>query len=995
MKKTFLFLLLLTITILATAQTNETDKLKKELNNHTQQDTFRVNRLNALATNVYLNSEEREKFAREALAISDKINYEIGKGNALMLLGSVKNNEGNHDESKLFFLQADSIAKATGDLELQANVLWRMAASTSDGKQQEAFFLQADSVAKKSGNLELLANVFMERAVYNSNITEDETLILKADSIAKKTGNLELQQRVLYSMGGIFEGNDNKKALSYFLQAENMAKKSGNKVLLSTSQNAIGSFYQSYLSDYAKAMEYTLKGLHNAEETNYPLRLISSWMNLGTLYSYMGDQDIALIYLLKAENANKRLGNKLYEAALQNAIGERYRLMGKYPEAIIAYNKADELDTTISTVAVGESNLADVYTRMGNLPLAFQYAFSSLKKSQEAYVQNVGWVYGILSRAYLKKNMADSAIYYGGLGMASAKETGSIEFMRDNTLALSNAYAAKKDFEKAYINRLLYINYRDSMMNEEVRNKTAVQQYTFSLDKKEAQINTLGNQKKYQRNLLWGAMALLILILASAGLLLYNNRQKQKANKLLQKQKLEIDEKAAALSVQKENVELLNDIGRKITASLSVDKIIGTVYQNVNTLMDANVFGIGIYNDSLKQLEFPATYENGEPLPFYTNNVDDKNRFGAVCFKESKEIIINNLDEEYKDHIQEISTPDKGDQPVSVIFLPLTAKGEKLGVITVQSFKENAYSEYQLFMFRNIATYTAIAIENAESYETLNETFSTLKSTQTQLVQSEKMASLGELTAGIAHEIQNPLNFVNNFSEVNKEMIDEMQTELKAGNTEEAIAISNDIKANEEKINHHGKRADAIVKGMLQHSRSSTSVKEPTDINALCDEYLRLSYHGLRTKDKSFNATMKTDFDESIGKINIIPQDIGRVILNLINNAFYAVGERIRQAQPDNHYQPTVSVTTKKKDNNVIITVNDNGNGIPQKIIDKIFQPFFTTKPTGQGTGLGLSLSYDIVKAHGGDIKVESKAADCGTYGREEGTSFLIFLPIV
>jgi two-component system NtrC family sensor kinase len=266
----------------------------------------------------------------------------------------------------------------------------------------------------------------------------------------------------------------------------------------------------------------------------------------------------------------------------------------------------------------------------------------------------------------------------------------------------------------------------------------------------------------------------------------------------------------------------------------------------------------------------------------------------------------------------------------------------------------------------------------------LEKTLSDLKSTQTQLIQSEKMASLGELTAGIAHEIQNPLNFVNNFSEVSKELLAEMKDELEKGNSEDAKEIANDVIQNLEKINHHGKRADAIVKGMLQHSRSSSGFKEPTDINALCDEYLQLSYHGLRAKDKSFNATIKTDFDESIGNINIVPQDIARVILNLLTNAFYVVNEKNKMGLVG--YEPTVSISTKNTGGYVEIKVMDNGNGIPQKVIDKIFQPFFTTKPTGQGTGLGLSLSYDIIKAHGGEIKVETKEA--------EGTVFIIQLPI-
>ncbi|MGC4101123.1 tetratricopeptide repeat-containing sensor histidine kinase [Ferruginibacter sp.] len=273
----------------------------------------------------------------------------------------------------------------------------------------------------------------------------------------------------------------------------------------------------------------------------------------------------------------------------------------------------------------------------------------------------------------------------------------------------------------------------------------------------------------------------------------------------------------------------------------------------------------------------------------------------------------------------------------------------------------------------------------------LEKTLTELKATQQQLVHAEKMASLGELTAGIAHEIQNPLNFVNNFSEVSNELIDEMNTELNKGDIEEAKAIGNDIRQNLEKINHHGKRADAIVKGMLQHSRTSSGQKESTDINALCDEYLRLSYHGLRAKDKSFNATLKTDFDPSLGKINIIPQDMGRVIMNLLTNAFYAVAEKKKlladSQQLSADYEPTVSISTKKQLNKVVITVTDNGNGVPKNIIDKIFQPFFTTKPTGQGTGLGLSLAYDIIKAHSGELQLETK--------EKEGTTFIIQLPIV
>ncbi|WP_296315108.1 sensor histidine kinase [Winogradskyella sp. UBA3174] len=316
--------------------------------------------------------------------------------------------------------------------------------------------------------------------------------------------------------------------------------------------------------------------------------------------------------------------------------------------------------------------------------------------------------------------------------------------------------------------------------------------------------------------------------------------------------------------------------------------------------------------------------------------------------------------------------------------------------------KDLVISEFKLERTNKVKRTTAILLEETiEELEqkqaaikqtniALNKSLEDLKSTQAQLVQAEKMASLGELTAGIAHEIQNPLNFVNNFSEVSKELLEEMLEELQNGDTEEVNAIANDVIQNLEKIVHHGQRADGIIKGMLQHSRTNSGEKEATDINVLVDEYLRLAYHGLRSKDKTFNASLDTNYDDSVGKLNIVPQDIGRVILNLITNAFYASNEKKKELEKEpsglNRFQPTVSITTKKENNHIEIKVSDNGNGIPKDIIAKIFQPFFTTKPTGQGTGLGLSLSYDIITAHKGELNANS------TEG--QGTEIIISLPI-
>jgi signal transduction histidine kinase len=271
----------------------------------------------------------------------------------------------------------------------------------------------------------------------------------------------------------------------------------------------------------------------------------------------------------------------------------------------------------------------------------------------------------------------------------------------------------------------------------------------------------------------------------------------------------------------------------------------------------------------------------------------------------------------------------------------------------------------------------------AKRTDDLSKTIEELKATQNQLIQAEKMASLGELTAGIAHEIQNPLNFVNNFSEVSIELMEEMNLEMEKGNHDDAKDISEDISLNLKKINHHGKRADSIVKGMLQHSRSQNDEKIDTDVNAICDEYLRLAYHGFRAKDKSFNATIETDLDPNIGVMKLASQDIARVILNLLTNAFYAVHQKAIKSATD--FKPTVYISTFKESNHIKISIKDNGTGIPSHIKDKIYQPFFTSKPAGHGTGLGLSLAYEIIKAHHGDLKVES------TVG--EGSTFTITIP--
>jgi signal transduction histidine kinase len=419
---------------------------------------------------------------------------------------------------------------------------------------------------------------------------------------------------------------------------------------------------------------------------------------------------------------------------------------------------------------------------------------------------------------------------------------------------------------------------------------------------------------------------------------------------------------------------------------------------------------IGIIKDDSGNIELWATDEDGSKISTrFTGNINRNlsvNKMYKGWKAHKKSLTIDMQGQELKDYFrylaEELKVPFKLglSQKRRVQLITYFSQGF-IGMASPEPQPEETTSLLERFAGVFNLTYTrfsdlkiaeAHAIQAKEDLIKLHtekkraeDALTELQAAQKQLIQSEKMASLGELTAGIAHEIQNPLNFVNNFSEVNQEMIEELEEELKSGNIDQALAIAADIKQNEQKINHHGKRADRIVKGMLQHSRTGGGEKQPTNINTLADEFLRLSYHGLRAKDKTFNSEMVTHFDPELPQINVSPQDMGRVLLNLFNNAFYAVNQK-HKALGD-AYKSEVSVTTSIENGQVIIKVKDNGNGIPDAIKDKIMQPFFTTKPTGEGTGLGLSLSYDIVvKGHGGSINIDTK--------ENEYTQFTIQLSI-
>lgn len=459
-------------------------------------------------------------------------------------------------------------------------------------------------------------------------------------------------------------------------------------------------------------------------------------------------------------------------------------------------------------------------------------------------------------------------------------------------------------------------------------------------------------------------------------------RHRLRAKEAERAQIREAELQAEAQDRRREDAERLSEMGRAITSTLSTREIIDIVYEHVNALMDAAIFGIGIYNSNRRRIDFPATKEKGETLPAYSNELDDESRPAAWCFNNRRELIIGDFAAEYRNFLPSRKAPIEGEDASSILYLPLIHQGKAVGVVTTQSFQKHAYTDYQVSVLRTLAAYAAIAIDNAAAYRQLGRTVEELKATQQQLVQQEKLASLGALTAGIAHEIKNPLNFVNNFAALSRELVDELE---EISDPHEVRAIVADLRTNAVKIEEHGRRADSIVRSMMQHARGGSAERQDIALNAFVDEYIDLAWHGRRATAPDFNIHLVRDFGENVGTADVVPQDLGRVLINLLSNAFDAVSEQ--KARLDGEYVAQVTVSTCRTAEGVEIRVSDNGPGIPEDVRARIFEPFFTTKPTGSGTGLGLSMSYDIITlGHGGTLEVESLPS--------RGAAFVVRLPV-
>jgi signal transduction histidine kinase len=683
------------------------------------------------------------------------------------------------------------------------------------------------------------------------------------------------------------------------------------------------------------SIDLSKKTIEEAKSINYKYGEATARLRLAINYCMKGAFGLAAENLNISKNIYQSLKDSLGLCNTFSGYGMMYGMQNKYDTSIRYLEKAiaiaernnfkDNLNLYYGNIAIGHQMQSNFLKALQYQQKALDLANSKNDISGQAYTSlNMGLTY---------LNMEDTIraqhFLLESVRLAKSDNIKNVELYGYSNLA--NLYSKKGEIKKAYEFAIKAARLGKEMGDYGI--------HAASLSKA---AESLGDMKKFAEA---EALAKQAITIADSSSQTYNIYQAHSAMGAILKQQQKFKEAISFLEKSVavlENTDLYNEGVRVTYNNLSIS------YENTGNFSKA----LSFYKTSSKIADSIRSRDNIRKATELSMNYE---------FDKKQE--AQRIEQKNKDAITQAR------QLALIIVFVLTL------ILAAGAW----------IAFRNKQKANRLLQQQKEEIQT---TLTKLKETQNQLIQSEKMASLGELTAGIAHEIQNPLNFVNNFSEVNTELIGDMEHEIDKGNFQEVKTIAKDIKENEEKINHHGKRADAIVKGMLQHSRSSSGVKEPIDINALADEYLRLSFHGLRAKDKSFNASMETHFDENLQKIAVIPQDIGRVLLNLYNNAFYAVSEK-KKLQGDN-YEPTVSVSTKRignKTNNyrVEISVKDNGMGIAQKVLDKIYQPFFTTKPTGQGTGLGLSLSYDIIKAHGGEITVETKEGD--------GSEFIIILP--
>lgn len=892
MRKVFLGLALFALTFYCHAQSAEIEQLRKQIQEHTQQDTARVNLLIKISYSVpTIPVEEIEKNAAEALSLSRKLNYPEGEGFALAL------------ESRLNLI--------------------------------------------------------------NRNMETAFTQLNQADSIAKKTNNLLLQVRVLSNYTVYYNNiNDNRRALSSALQAEELAIQIGNLELIETSQRQIANGYR-ILGDYAQALDYNIKSLKNAEELNSQTRLYNALNSLAQTYTLIGDYEKSNDYLQKLTDLHKQLeyGNREL-ANLYNAMGENYRLNKKYPEAIAEYNRSLNFAAATSDSLLAFSNLADVYVSLDSLPLAFQNGYKSLEMAKKSGIFQIdAWIFGILARAHVKQNSPDSALFYAEKGFTLGVQSGYMEDMRDNAMVLADAYALKKDYKNAFEYHKTYISYRDSMTSAEVKNKAAMLEYNFEMEKKEDEIALLSEQKKSQQNFLISALIVLGLILITVFLLLRNNRIKQKANLLLQQQKQEIDEKASELALKANELSVVNRVTQALASYVSLDEIIHLVGDQMKELFKANIVYLAFLDKKTNIINFPYQYGEDMPPQILGEGLTSK------IISSGKALLINKDIEEVT---LKLGAKRIGIPSASYLGVPIFRGKEAIGVLSVQSTEtENRFNEGDSNLLSTIASSVGVAINKAQLFE---DVVAAKKSAEQ--ANEAKSAFLST----VSHELRTPLTSVLGFAKIIQKRLEEKIFPLvdqKDSKTEKTISqVSENLKV----VISEGERLTTLINDVLDLAKIEAGKMDWNQEDVAMLEVVERAISATTSLFEQKNLKLIRDIDPNIPMITGDTNKLIQVVINLISNAVKFTDKG------------SVTCRIKQVGNEIITSIQDTGMGIAKEDFGAVFEQFkqiggdtLTDKP--KGTGLGLPICKEIVEHSGGRIWVESEVG--------KGTTFSFALPFV
>ncbi|MCG8320779.1 MAG: ATP-binding protein [Cytophagales bacterium] len=1018
------------------------------------EDTIRVSRLREDAQkNLFAkNYSESFELARQACNLSTSLNHKYGLAESLLLMARIKYQQGLEvSESKKTPLYAQShdyfleslktfeklkATKKTADVCLQIGLLYKEWGQFHE--KAISYFKRSLELKKDMGDMAGCVEILHEISNSYTFLQNHERAITYQVQLLEIYLEQKNDREALDVRRNISESYHELKKFDEALEQElkilDLKKKLNDSIGVVNSYNNLG-FIHKHLKRYKDALHYFDKCLNLTRKYNTTRQATlmekTVLMNKGIIYRTLLDYKNSNKNFYEALSIWVARGKPEEIANIYNKIGKNYMAIGDLESARNSFRQA--LSTAKDSqnnqfVAYINKELSEIYKKLGDDKNALE-CYQSYARANDAYLMEQNKKQEELLQQQYKINIAETDKKLA-IAEREIKEIELEKKRNENALLRRERelLKQKEDLQKALLlnehaektkarqeliileqqyeldkknkdNKLL--QQRDSIRSLEVEKialeeKQKEQQLALLKEKAYNQQLILDEQRAREGffNGIFVALAIIVFLALRSYLV------KKKANKILARQNKEIQTQRDQLEQAYYNLKQLSEIGKNITSNLSIGRIIETVFRNVSPLMDASVFGVGLYNEQTKCLEFPGLKEKGETIIMISYDIRDKRRLAVRCFEDKKAIFVNDFQNEFKQYIEEIPPSVTGTSSSSIIYLPLIVKEKAIGVITVQSFKKNAYSEYHLNILRNLAVHTAIALENAANYGQIKDktiklenTLKDLKAAQAQLIQSEKMASLGQLTAGIAHEINNPINFVyagidglNTSLDALMEILNKYEEIEEFEKLDNIVDILQEINRLKDKlyfeetkesvhdlinaIRDGAQRTAEIVEGLRNFSRINETELKKVNVHKGIESSLVL----LNSKINQHQITVTKTYDPNAPDINCYPGQLNQVFMNLISNAIEAIegGGEIR-------------IASRNLEDYMVISIKDNGVGMSKEMMDKIFDPFFTTKDLGKGTGLGLSISFGIIEKHKGRLEVKSKPG--------MGSTFSIYLP--